>query len=543
MQKKIIWVLFMALLTIFSCTTTQEVVSPIEPLPKEVIVSDEPPLVEEVAIPIVEKSLQIVATGNVQGALFPYSLIGESVRESSLLNISSYVKNERAKGESLLLVDVGAMLEESSLLSYFNRAETTGEHIIPKMMNAMEYDAATVAERDLINYSEVFLKIAGEAHYPYLMANATLRGTSERLSLPYLMVEKGGIKVALFGAVNATSLPPSLANLIILEPIEETLEWVLPQIKGENPDVIVGLFDAGGVESDLSDFDLIISANEFDAEAKTVVTARVTMSDTGVVSVEKGLLKGASFEVDQPLFDKLEGSFELAKGWFNSPVGAISESISSRDSLFTDSKFVDLIHMVQLEKSGAELSIAPVSVFDEVLLEGEVKIRDFYRIYPRDNYLVTIEMSGEEIKEYLELSYGGWYNQMKSLDDLLLGELNWPEWESLAGLNYVVDITKAAGERVTIKTARTGEPFRKERLYRVVLNSERALGEGSYLKELNIDVNRVEPIGDKGVRDYLIETFREVEIVDPPLDNNWLVIPNLWLQRGMKNSYPTIFAP
>lgn len=543
MQKKIIWVLLIAILAIVSCTTTQEVVPPIEALPKEVAEYKEAPPVEEVQVTVAEKSIEIVATGNVQGALFPYSLIKGSERESSLLNISSYIKGERDKGESLLLVDVGAMLEESSLLSYFNRVETSSEHIIPRVMNAMGYDAATVAERDLNNCSEVCLKIAEEAHYPYLVANATFKGRGERLSAPYHIVERGGVRVALFGAINVTTLPPSLTHLIDLEPIEETLEWVLPQIKREAPDLIVGLFDAKGVASDLGDFDLIISATEFEAGAKTVLYANVSIDAEGRVDIEKRFLEGSSFEVDQSLLSRLEGSFELAKGWFNSSVGTISESISSRDSLFTDSKFVDLIHMVQLEKSGAELSIAPISVFDEVLLEGEVKISDLYRIYPKDNYLVTIEMSGSEIKEYLELSYGSWYNQMASLDDHLLGELNWPQWESLAGLNYVVDITKAAGERVTIKTARTGEPFKRERLYSVVLNSERALGEGSYLKALGIDPNRVEPIGDKGFRDYLIETFKESGEVDPPLDNNWLVIPNLWLQRGMKNSYPTIFGP
>ena len=132
---------------------------------------------------------------------------------------------------------------------------------------------------------------------------------------------------------------------------------------------------------------------------------------------------------------------------------------------------------------------------------------------------------------------------MSSLDDELLGELHWKRWESLAGLNYVVDITKAAGERVSIKTSRSGEPFRRDRIYSVVLNSERAYGEESYLEALAVNKNRLTLLGEKSFRDYLIETFKESDTVDPPLDNNWLVIPNLWLQRGMKNSYPKIFAP
>ncbi len=547
MRKKIFWILFATLLAIVSCTTTTEVVPPIEPVVKEEVAVEKAPLVEkiepEVPEVVEEKRLQIVATGGVRGAIFPYSLIQEAERESSLLNISSYIKDARSQGETLLLVDVGDMLEESSLLSYFNSVNSSREHIISRVMNAMGYDAASVGRWDLANCGEFCLRIAEEADYPYLIANALFRWNGERLTPPYLIVEKGGLKVALFGAANPAYLPPTLVNFVALESVEETLEWVLPLIKGEEPDLIVGLFDSQSVKADLGDFDLIFSPSEFEAGAKTLLYANISLSEEGEVSVERGRLEGSSFGVDQSLYTQLEEGFELAKGWFNSPVGIITESISSRDSFFSDSKLVDLIHMVQLEKSGAELSIAPISVFDEIISEGEVKIKDLYRIYPKDSYLVTIEMSGTEIKEYLELSYGGWFNQMSSLDDELLGELHWKRWESLAGLNYVVDITKAAGERVSIKTSRSGEPFRRDRIYSVVLNSERAYGEESYLEALAVNKNRLTLLGEKSFRDYLIETFKESDTVDPPLDNNWLVIPNLWLQRGMKNSYPKIFAP
>ncbi len=547
MRKKIFWILFAALLTVVSCTTTTEVVPPIEPVVKEeVAVEKAPPAVEiepEVPVVVEEKRLQIVATGGVRGAIFPYSLIKESERESSLLNISSYIKEARSAGEALLLVDVGDMLEESSLLGYFNNVNSSRQHIIPSVMNAMGYDAASIGQWDLANCGEFCLRIAEEATYPYLIANAIFKGSGERLTPSHLIVEKGGLKVALFGAANPAHISPTLANFVALESVEETLEWALPLIKEEEPDLIVGLFDSKHVEADLGDFDLIFSPSEFEAGAKTILYANISINEEGEVAVKRGRLEGSSFGVDQSLYTQLEKGFELAKEWFNSPVGVISESISSRDSFFSDSKLVDLIHMVQLEESGAELSIAPISVFDEIISEGEVRIKDLYRIYPKDSYLVTIEMSGHEIKEYLELSYGNWFNQMTSLDDELLGELYWARWESLAGLNYVVDITKAAGERISIKTSRSGEPFRRDRIYSVVLNSERAYGEESYLETLSIDSSRLTLLGEKSFRDHLIETFKGSEIVDPPLDNNWLVIPNLWLQRGMKNSYPKIFTP
>jgi 2',3'-cyclic-nucleotide 2'-phosphodiesterase/3'-nucleotidase len=46
---------------------------------------------------------------------------------------------------------------------------------------------------------------------------------------------------------------------------------------------------------------------------------------------------------------------------------------------------------------------------------------------------------------------------------------------------------------------------------------------------------------DKDLRYYLMEAFEKRGEVVPTIDNNWLVIPNLWVQRGMKNSYPKLY--
>ena len=44
---------------------------------------------------------------------------------------------------------------------------------------------------------------------------------------------------------------------------------------------------------------------------------------------------------------------------------------------------------------------------------GDVyKRQDLYRY---ENFLYTVELSGQEIKDYLEYSYGNWMNQMLSL--------------------------------------------------------------------------------------------------------------------------------
>jgi 2',3'-cyclic-nucleotide 2'-phosphodiesterase/3'-nucleotidase len=174
-------------------------------------------------------------------------------------------------------------------------------------------------------------------------------------------------------------------------------------------------------------------------------------------------------------------------------------------------------------------------------------------------------MTGREIKSYLEYSYEHWFNQMKSLDDDLInfkrdaeGNLifnpryntydtatRYYNYDSLAGVNYVVDITKPAGQRVTIKTLPSGAAFQYDRVYTVAINSYRAQGGGGHLAAAGIDaqeaLDRILFSSEQDLRYYLMEAFESQEEIIPTVDNNWLVIPQLWVQRGMRNSYPKLY--
>ncbi|HCJ94763.1 MAG TPA: hypothetical protein DHV69_06075 [Sphaerochaeta sp.] len=119
-------------------------------------------------------------------------------------------------------------------------------------------------------------------------------------------------------------------------------------------------------------------------------------------------------------------------------------------------------------------------------------------------------------------------------------------YDSFAGINYVVDITKPAGQRVSIKTMTNGGAFQLDRTYVVAINSYRAQGGGGHLAAAGITsemaLDRILYSTDKDLRFYLMEAFETKGEIVPTVDNNWLVIPNLWVQRGMKNSYPKLYT-
>ncbi|PKL19651.1 MAG: bifunctional metallophosphatase/5'-nucleotidase, partial [Spirochaetae bacterium HGW-Spirochaetae-4] len=562
-----------------------------------------------------EKVVKLIATSDMHGSLFPYDFIRNSTAATSQMHVASFVEEQRAKDQSVVLLDNGDVLQGQPIVYYYNFVETKAPHIVPAVMNDMGYDAASVGNHDVEAGPQVYLRAAAQANYPYLAANAVFIDTGEPAVPPYTIVERDGLRIAVLGLITPYIpkwLPQNLYEGVRFDDMVDTAAKWIPIIEEkENPDLIVGLFHAGVDETysgsadqkgnenasklvaqRVEGFDVIFTGHDHQdtdmvvqsPSGKEVVIVgamnggrSVAVATVGfsldaasgsyiVESVEGETVAMDTYKPHAELMAKYQPVIDEVTAWVSRQVGTISETISSRDSMFGDSKFVDLIHQIQLEKTGAELSISAPLSLDATIKQGPVYVRDMFSLYPYENLLFTMEMTGREIKAFLEYSYEKWFNQMKSLDDDLInfkrdaeGKLvfntryntydtvtRYYNYDSFAGINYVVDITKPAGQRVSIKTMTNGGAFQLDRTYVVAINSYRAQGGGGHLAAAGITsemaLERILYSTDKDLRFYLMEAFETKGEIVPTVDNNWLVIPNLWVQRGMKNSYPKLYA-
>jgi len=561
------------------------------------------------------KIVKLIATSDMHGSLFPYDFIRNTTAATSQMHVASFVEEQRAKDQSVVLLDNGDVLQGQPIVYYYNFVETKAPHIVPAVMNDMRYDAASVGNHDVEAGPQVYLRVAAQANYPYLAANAVFIDSGEPAVPPYTIVERDGLRIAVLGMITPYIpkwLPQNLYEGVRFDDMVDTAAKWIPIIEEkEKPDLIVGLFHAGVDETYSGSADQKSNENASKLVAQRVEgfdviftghdhqdTDMVVQSPSGKEVVIVGAMNGGrsvavatvgfsfdaasgSYVVDSvdgetvamdtyaphaELMAKYQPVVKEVTDWVSRKVGTISETISSRDSMFGDSKFVDLIHQIQLEKTGAELSISAPLSLDATIKQGPVYVRDMFSLYPYENLLFTMEMTGREIKAFLEYSYEKWFNQMKSLDDDLInfkrdaeGKLvfntryntydtatRYYNYDSFAGINYVVDITKPAGQRVSIKTMTNGGAFLMDRTYVVAINSYRAQGGGGHLAAAGITsemaLDRILYSTDKDLRFYLMEAFETKGEIVPTVDNNWLVIPNLWVQRGMKNSYPKLYA-
>ncbi len=190
-----------------------------------------------------------------------------------------------------------------------------------------------------------------------------------------------------------------------------------------------------------------------------------------------------------------------------------------------------------------------------------------FKLYRYENFLYTMDMTGQEIKDMLEYSCKRWFNRMNDANDHLLnfqrdenGNLvksarydsyqlsaRSYNFDSAAGINYTVDVSKPSGESVTIHSMSDGTAFDLNRTYAVAINSYRGNGGGGHLtrgakipkSELS---NRVMNSTEKDLRYFMMKWIEEQEVVTPEPLGNWKIIPEDWWKAAKARDYNLLFS-
>ena len=547
-----------------------------------------------------QESVRIIATTDVHGNIFSEDLVSGEFTSSSMSRAATFIKSEWP-GEKLLL-DNGDNLQGSPSVYYYNFEDTVSSHLWADVLNYLGYDAVTAGNHDIEAGHAVYDRIRSEYHFPMLAANAVSTETGEPYFEPYAIVEKGGIRIAVLGLITPGVpgwLPPVLYSGIRFEDMTESaIKW-MPEVMKEKPDLVIGLFHSGWDESygsgtegsylnenasmavarQVPGFDIVFIGHDHDilkeeviningdtvlvldggSNARAIAVADATVHGSGKkrkVEIDAYIVRTDSLTPDSGYDENFRQNYIALHNYVNREIGTLEESITTRDSYFGDSPFIDLIHMVQLSTTGADISFAAPLSFDVTIPAGKILVRDMFDLYRYENMLYAIELKGSEVDSYLEYSYSLWVNQMKDKSDYLLkyeagGEgrrlINrYYNFDSAEGINYFVDVSKPEGERVTITSMSDGRLFDPEGKYSVALNSYRGSGGGGHLKagcglsdeEIK---DRLVRSTDKDLRYYMIRWFEINGTTGATSDENWRFVPSIWAQDAAKREQKLLF--
>lgn len=562
-------------------------------------------------------TVKIIETSDVHGAIFPYSLKDNKEINSSLARVSTYVNQQRADTNQIVfLLDNGDIIQGNPAVYYYNFEKTDTLNLYADVMNYMKYDAATIGNHDIETGHDVYDKFNKELNFPWLAANAINTTTNQPYFKPYTTIERAGVKIAILGLITPAIpqwLPEKIwSGMRFDDMIETAQKWVKKIRETEQPDLMIGLFHSGVdytynnenentyknenasrlVAEKVDGFDLIFVGHDHSgwnfttkspsgkdvlilgttASAQNVAVANYTLKyDKMCMIYDKKQIVGElvdtkDYAIDMNFVDHFRKNIDAVRKYISQPVGEFTEMISSRESMFGPSKFVDLIHAVQLQLTDADVSFTAPLSFNAKIDAGKIYARDMFDLYRYENFLYTMELSGQEIKDYLEFSYGNWMNIMKDENDHLLkfkldenGTLVYSErtkspepeerfynFDSAAGIEYVIDVTKPFGERVRIIRFVDGQPFELNKKYKVAINSYRGNGGGRHLtdgakiphEELS---KRVINTTEKDLRYFVMKWIEEQKIVEPKLLNNWKVVPENFWRAGKQKDYQILF--
>ena len=549
-------------------------------------------------------NLKIVEVSDAHGNFFPYNFITRQPGYGGYARVSTYVNSLRKQlgNDKVVLLDGGDILQGQPTAYYYNVIDTTSTHLAAAAMNYLRFDAAAVGNHDIEAGHDVYDRWVRQCEFPVMAANVINTKSSRPYFTPYTVINRDGVKIAILGMVTPavpTWVPENLWSGMRFDDMVKTAEyWVNLIRNAEKPDLIIGLFHSGredrqaskyvsenasaAVAQSVSGFDIIMmghdhqrySGNYSAPDGKNVLllnpgsganalgVANVALTiDNGKVtqkSITGQLIDLNEYVPDPNFINAFQKQYDAVNDFVSKKVGSIDKTISTRDAYFGPSAFVDLIHQIQLDITHADISFAAPLAFDASVKQGDITVSDLFSLYKYENRLYVMELSGKEIKNYLEYSYYLWTKIMTSPSDNLIWFKNEDpsnhyfqnpsyNFDTAAGIIYTVDVTKPKGEKVNITSMANGKGFDPTRIYRVALNSYRGNGGGGLLTEgagiwRSMLKRRIVFASDRDLRYYIMKYIEDHGTISPEPLNQWRFIPEELVAPAIERNRIDLFG-
>jgi len=192
---------------------------------------------------------------------------------------------------------------------------------------------------------------------------------------------------------------------------------------------------------------------------------------------------------------------------------------------------------------GRQIDVSSAAAFraDANIPEGPIRYCDIALIYKYDNTLYVIEMTGAQLKKYME-NTASYYNQYHP-GDLTLS-FNPDMWgysyDMFNGINYKIDISEPAGNRIKDIRRPNGDLIADDEKLLVAVNNYRAnvhlltpdpiFQEGDSLPRLIGKASDYPELGDGRIRDLIARYIQEEKkgLITNETTNNWKITGNTW---------------
>lgn len=362
-----------------------------------------------------------------------HGAILENGSEMGLAKIANLIKAKRQQNsENTFFIANGDMFQ-GQLISNSNKGA-----LMVELLNEMELDAFVIGNHEFDWGLEEILKYfdnsenAVKANFPILGANVK-RKSDDKIPegiKPYTIINKGGLRVGIIGIINE-GLESSIAGHRIKDYYFSSMTSAVRDVYNEIEDMV----DIVVVANHGNDTNLNIFASEFE-KVIGILNGHTHSRYTGYLTKSTYIQSGSSGEY----VGNIKGSLELLDSGEIKLIDLSSENLNrSNEALLNtsdkeseviiDKYYQDLKSEYNdvLITTGESMSVSQLASFiSEVMAKQtgavagfhnsggtrdsfrnnqSLTAADLFKVFPFDNKIITVSVTGSELKQYLNDNY------------------------------------------------------------------------------------------------------------------------------------------
>jgi 2',3'-cyclic-nucleotide 2'-phosphodiesterase (5'-nucleotidase family) len=514
--------------------------------------------------------LAIATTTDVHGRLRAWDYYAnqtDAVR--GLSRAATIVDSVRAANPGrVILLDAGDLLQGNPLAYVAARVSSNRANPIVAAMNAMQYDASAIGNHEY-NYGVPYLDSAvKQAKFPFLSANTyRLNPEGVHAYLPWTIVERAGLKVGIVGATTPGVTLWDAENIrgrLRFGDIVPAVRAAVQEARAAGADIVLvtvhsGLNEpasydttssgvpsenvAARVASEVPGIDLVLYGHSHKENrgstigqtlliqpknwATSVGVAHLIVSRSGgrwvVGQKTSDVIQAAGHAESPTVLSATDAIHRETVAYVTTPIGSTPERWSADSARLKDTPLIDFILETERKAAGSDLASTAAFSTDVVMGPGPITIAQVAQLYPYDNTLRAVRISGKQLRDYLEFS-SRYYRTAASPTARLEADPQIPgyNFDIVSGVDYVIDISRPIGSRIT-RLDYKGAPVRDGDSFTMALNNYRQTGGGGYAMLSGAPV-----VYDKQqeIRQLLIDEVRSRGVVRQAdyFKPNWMLV-------------------
>ena len=471
--------------------------------------------------------LVVATTTDVHGRLRAWDYYANQVDAvRGLSRAATIVDSVRAANPGrVILLDAGDLLQGNPLAYVAARVSRDRTNPIIAAMNGMQYDASAIGNHEY-NYGVPYLDSAvRQAKFPFLSAN-TYRLDPEGVHAyrQWTIIERAGLKIGIVGATTPGVTLWDAENIkgrLRFGDIVAAVRQAVQETRAAGADIVLvtvhsGLNEpssydtlttgvpsenvAARVASEVPGIDLVLYGHSHKENrgstightllvqpknwATSVGVAHLVVSRSGgrwIVSEKRSdIVQSAGHAENAAVLAATDAIHRETVAYVTTPIGSTSERWSADSARFKDTPLIDFILETERKAAGSDLASTAAFSTEVVMGPGPITIAQVAQLYPYDNTLRAVRISGKQLRDYLEFS-SRYYRTPASPTAPLetVPQIPGYNFDIVSGVDYVMDVSRPVGSRIT-RLDYKGAPVRDTDSFTMALNNYRQTGGGGY---------------------------------------------------------------